>query len=900
MSVSGTNYKSGELMPAMNKELDTILGKPSLRSYNTKNNVLTNYNTDNETVLVGNPGVQSLQFQKGKGDVYGVGFDPTSGYHYVSNPDVYDRYMGINQNIPNPTTTQAPQYTAPQQPTQQPVGQYAPLSPQQPMPQPPVLPKFQSVPDITTTQLPPVPPTIPTGNFNAPPPVTPQNLGQTGPLPTPPVNQVTNMQGLRLAENQLGITEQPFTAQRTSQIENLINNLPTYDPKYRQDIINTLNSLNDPFKYNPSQDTFLQQAQGEAQKSVMDEMNRRGILGSTVTADRASQATAKLVPEYEAIAYSRYNDNLNKQLKRVDYLNTLDLNDYEAYRKQVDDIFSRADVLNKLDTQDFEIYKQNLDLLHTRANSIITDSTNAIKQWEQKLQLAKDRTNDIGYVDNESSVVLGLPPGTLSKDARQRIEDEKTYINEKKIGLEEYKSKQMYDYNMDKQKVIDAQNTKVQQDSVTNAQLNNLTLIQPMLTSKNPDEAIKFLTENSAQVQQAIGAENYNALVQSIIQSIPQVEQSRKNNNLAGLTGILGGMSDEQKLQYLVQNASAIIENIGPEAYNTIMSETQKLLRETIKTERELGLKEADFNLKSIIETGKMNREAQDSIYKNWEIIANARDKTMKNIIEALKLEQGDKKLEIEKFDSISQDLARTEKTIIDKAMVGVESRKVDISEYNAITSRIATESKSAIDKASLELEAKIKEAGISQEWAKISANQWKNEQYLEIDKYLARNKVATEQANTEIRKNELSLAISKLDFSKDQWNEENFETSYKILEDNLVKTYQQDISTETETFQDPKDPLSPKTVTTTKYKILTPKAEQGITDYIEKVYDNMGESNIDKADADRIAYNLANKFGIRLEKKPENDLTEEEKAILAEKQKNTNKWIESDFKITE
>ena len=193
-----------------------------------------------ETVLVGNPGVQSLMFQKGKGDVYGVGFDPTSGYHYVSNPDVYDKYMGLNQNIPNPTTYTAPKYTAPTtpQPTQ-PTTPYAPLSPTQPITQQPTLPKFQSVPDVTTTQLPPVPPTIPTGTFNAPTPVQPQNLGQTGALPTPPVSQVTNMQGLRLAENQLGITEQPFVAQRTSQIEDLINNLPTYTPTNRQEILRT-------------------------------------------------------------------------------------------------------------------------------------------------------------------------------------------------------------------------------------------------------------------------------------------------------------------------------------------------------------------------------------------------------------------------------------------------------------------------------------------------------------------------------------------------------------------------------------------------------------------------------------------------------------------------------------
>jgi hypothetical protein len=901
LSVSGTNYKSGELMPAMNKELDTILGKPSFRAYNQQYGVTTNWDSQNEIAGAVNPGGGSLSFRKGKGDVYGVGFDPTSGYHYISNPDVYNRYLELDTNIPTQQPTQAPQYKPPTAPqATQPVGQYAPLSPTQPQTtQPPVLPNFQSVPNIVSaTPTAQTTPNIPSGNFNAPTPVNPQNLGQTGPLPTPPVQQVTNMQGLRLAENQLGITEQPFTAQRTSQIENLINNLPSYTPANRQEILKTLNAVNDPFKYNPYQDAFLQQAQGEAQKSVMDEMNRRGILNSTVTADRASQATAKLVPEYEAIAYSRYNDNLNKQLKRVDYLNTLDLQDYNAYRGQIADIFSRADVLNKLDLQDFDIYKQNLDLLHTRANSIISDSVNAIKNWEKKMEIAKDRTSEIGYVDNESSVILGLPPGTLSKDARQRIEDEKSYINQKKIEMEDYKAKQMYDYNMDKQKIIDAQNTKVQQDSVTNAQSNNLGLIQRTLMQYSVDDQIKFLTENASQLQQAIGTENYNALSQGIIQSMPDLKKQKQSTNLAGLNGTLGGMSDEQKLQYLVQNASAIIENIGPEAYNALMAENQKLLREKTKEDREFDLKTQEFDLKSSIETGKLDIEASKAMYSNWEILDNARDKMQKNLIEAIKTQQGDRKLDLEEIDTLSQKLKRENDSIVSAYLADLESDKIDISDFNAKTSRMATEAKIKIDEAYLKVDEAFKKAGIEQEWAKTYATIWKNTEQLKLDKYIAETKASAEAAGLAIRRDELGLAINKFDFSKDQWNEENFETSYKILEDNLVKMYQRDISTETETYQDAKDPYSPKTVTTTKYKILTPEAEKGITGYIEKVYDNMGESNIDKADADRIAYNLANKFGIRLEKKPENDLTEEEKVMLLEKQKESNKWLKSDFKL--
>ena len=59
----------------------------------------------------------------------------------------------------------------------------------------------------------------------------------------------------------------------------------------------------------------------------------------------------------------------------------------------------------------------------------------AVKQNE--LQQAYDRVKLIGYVDNEASVALGVPPGTSSYEARTAAEERLNWIAQQEYELEE-------------------------------------------------------------------------------------------------------------------------------------------------------------------------------------------------------------------------------------------------------------------------------------------------------------------------------------------------------------------------------------------------------------------------------------------------------------------------------
>ena len=921
MGTAGIDYKNGQILPKMTNEINSTLGKTRLRDYNTQYGITTDWNPDTEIAMVSKPGGNSLSFRKAQGGIYGIGFDPNTGFHYVDNPDVYNSYMGINSvsTPPSPATgmptgSTPPSYTyVPSPATGMPVsaGQTGQTGQTQLPPNaiyqtptyaqsPPVsLPQFQSVPTVQYNNTGGVNPlnlqgkplTMPEGQLN------PQYIGPTGELPSGPA-QLSGIGALKLAENQLGITEQPFQAQRTAQIEQLINNLPTYAPQYRQQILDALNKMNTPFSYDPYSDTFLKNAQGEAQKSVMDEMNRRGILSSTVTVDRAAQETAKLVPQYEAIAYQRYNDNLNRQLQNVEFLNKLDTQDYEAYKTQIDNIFQRADVLNNLDLQDFEVYKQNLSILHNRANTLVQDSANVVKQWEKKVQLATDRTDQLGYVDNAASLILGLPPGTLSKEARQRVEDAKAYLNQLNLGLDEYKQKLNYDYQSSQQQIIDAENLKKQQGNVTAAQNNNLSVIQAALANSLPDEAIGFLQAHASEIQQAVGAENYNALVQSLIGQLPGVKTQKQTNALAYLNAALAGYTPEQMLQYLMQNAQAIIESIGADNYNAVVKNVRDEIKALTTENKEYGIKEAEvgvkrdeiafkydeLNLKSIIDTGKLDNETKDSIMNQFKIENEALDAIRKNLIEGAKVAQGDRQLNIAEFNAQSEDWARRQKVATDNFLAEIQKGKLTLDGYELALKEFEAVQKANIASEELKLDKWFKEQGIEQEWIKTNLLKWKTENEASLNAFIAQNEASlgaaklalekqkaatddyrakTERQNSDTAKDRIALDLDKLKFDREQFDEKNYETTYNNLVDQLSGRWQQEIEEETTSLVGDETPNTKR-----KFKVITEDGKNGIIKDIVTVVNNMGQGNIDQSQAERIAFDLGNTFGIKLEKK--------------------------------
>ncbi len=142
--------------------------------------------------------------------------------------------------------------------------------------------------------------------------------------------------------------------------------------------------------YNPQSDPEYQTMVNAATQSVMESMNSRGILNSTVTSDQVTQALAPVISDLTNAAYSRFQTQLSG-------LNDL----YSSYAGQ-----AQQQTANQLAQQQLDLTKQQDDV------------TNAL-----------DTIKSLGYVDNQSSIILGIPVNTSTSDALQFAQSELDKIN---------------------------------------------------------------------------------------------------------------------------------------------------------------------------------------------------------------------------------------------------------------------------------------------------------------------------------------------------------------------------------------------------------------------------------------------------------------------------------------
>ena len=142
------------------------------------------------------------------------------------------------------------------------------------------------------------------------------------------------------------------------------------------------------FTYNPAEDEALIKAQQYAANTAMEKMNARGLLNSSMTAQIVTATIAQLQPTYEKMAREEFYENIERLQSMANFIVDLDDRQYKRWLEEVD---------------------RNLAYY-----SALKDEVSYM--W--------DRVNQMGYVDNEASLILGVAPGSLSPSARQAIQEQ--------------------------------------------------------------------------------------------------------------------------------------------------------------------------------------------------------------------------------------------------------------------------------------------------------------------------------------------------------------------------------------------------------------------------------------------------------------------------------------------
>lgn len=210
------------------------------------------------------------------------------------------------------------------------------------------------------------------------------------------------------------------------------------------------------FSYNPEEDAAYQAFRNRAlragDKAYEDNLGgmsamtggRANSWAGTVASQARNQyvmQAEEAVIQFEDRAYGRYRDETSDMYNLVNLLNSQDEIGYSRFRDQIGDTKDLAEMVLRLDDREFEQYKYMADQTwrvfeqeYSAYNDSLTFKNNQIAE-------AMDRANMLGYVNNKDSIVLGVPTGTLSKEARERAEAMEDYIAKSKIDIEnEFKS----------------------------------------------------------------------------------------------------------------------------------------------------------------------------------------------------------------------------------------------------------------------------------------------------------------------------------------------------------------------------------------------------------------------------------------------------------------------------
>lgn len=146
------------------------------------------------------------------------------------------------------------------------------------------------------------------------------------------------------------------------------------------------------FKYDPYSDPALQMAQGYAISSVKEQMNSTGMYYSSITQSAITKAINELIPVYEQMAKDEILENITLLQNTASYLLNLEQTQFNMWASQIE----------------------------------LKIAQNQEKRAE--IESAWNRVNNLGYVDNEASLILGVDVGTLSPEVRKAIMAEEAQI----------------------------------------------------------------------------------------------------------------------------------------------------------------------------------------------------------------------------------------------------------------------------------------------------------------------------------------------------------------------------------------------------------------------------------------------------------------------------------------
>jgi hypothetical protein len=173
------------------------------------------------------------------------------------------------------------------------------------------------------------------------------------------------------------------------------------------------------FDYDIEKDPLVAKARQQVQQSIMDMANKRGFAYGSYESDQVKQQMEKLSPQFEQMAYDQNSDYLNRQLGLASTMMKWEKIQFDRSKNAIELLKTKLDFFNKLDDREFNVFKAMLSQRNTQRSLALQEKKFELERQNQMTTQALTRLDNLGYVDNQASIVLGFPVGAKAKWVQQ-------------------------------------------------------------------------------------------------------------------------------------------------------------------------------------------------------------------------------------------------------------------------------------------------------------------------------------------------------------------------------------------------------------------------------------------------------------------------------------------------
>lgn len=177
----------------------------------------------------------------------------------------------------------------------------------------------------------------------------------------------------------------------------------------------------EPFTWNQDEDASFQRHMKQGSASIMQEMVNRGVVNSTTTTSQLASLLGQAAPEFEQAAYSRWSNEQQRAMQRAQFLAGIDQTAFTQEQALQDNAYQLSNYLGQLNDDDYGAYKSSVTATQSQRAADLKAVQDYYTAQKTALESTMARVNQLGYVDNDAALVLGVSVGTPAAQANTAI-----------------------------------------------------------------------------------------------------------------------------------------------------------------------------------------------------------------------------------------------------------------------------------------------------------------------------------------------------------------------------------------------------------------------------------------------------------------------------------------------